>query len=134
MNMFSLGYTVRYWRKSVDELQNYWQRRFPGQRSRAIIIGLESNTEYGVRVAVYTQFGDSPEGSYFSHRTFRLPPQTPPQYVTVRQPRREKDKRVRLLGDIYMYKVEVEWRGISTSSDEEPLEGYMVRKDDICLS
>ncbi len=121
-----LGYKVRYWRKDRDELSNYWERRFPGQRSRAIIIGLESNTEYGVRAAVYTQFGDSPEGSYFSHRTFRLPPQTPPQYVSIRQPRREKDKRVRLFGDVYMYKLEVEWRGISTSSDEEPLEGYMV--------
>ena len=94
MNIFSLGYNVRYWRKNVDELQNYWERRFPGQRSRAIIIGLEANTEYGVRVLVYTQFGDSPESSYFSHRTFRLPPQLPPQYITIRQPRREKDKRV----------------------------------------
>jgi hypothetical protein len=28
-----------------------------------------------------------------------------------------------------MYKLEVEWRGISTSSDEEPLEGYMVRRN-----
>jgi hypothetical protein len=27
-----------------------------------------------------------------------------------------------------MYKLEVEWRGIFTSSDEEPLEGYMVRR------
>ena len=51
----------------------------------------------------------------------------PAQYVTIRQPRREKDKRVRLFGDVYMYKLEVEWRGIFTSSDEEPLEGYMVR-------
>ena len=123
---FSLGYTVRYWRKNLDELQNYWERRFPGQRSRAIIIGLESNTEYAVRAFVYTQFGDSPESSYFSHRTFRLPPLTPPQYVSIRQPRRDKDKRVRLFGDVYMYKLEVEWRGISTTSDEEPLEGYMV--------
>ena len=121
-----LGYTVRYWRKNLDELQNYWERRFPGQRSRAIIIGLESNTEYAVRAFVYTQFGDSPESSYFSHRTFRLPPLTPPQYVSIRQPRRDKDKRVRLFGDVYMYKLEVEWRGISTTSDEEPLEGYMV--------
>ncbi|CAF0857655.1 unnamed protein product [Rotaria sp. Silwood1] len=122
-----LGYTVRYWRKDVDELQNYWERRFPGQRSRAIIIGLQSNIEYGVRVSVYTQFGDSPESDYFSHRTFRLPPQTPPQYVSIRQPEREKDKRVRLFGNVYVYKLEVEWRGISTSSDEEPLEGYMVK-------
>ncbi|CAF1990480.1 unnamed protein product [Rotaria magnacalcarata] len=122
-----LGYTVRYWRKSLDELQNYWERRFPGQRSRAIIIGLDSNIEYTVRVSVYTQFGDSPESSYFSHRTFRLPPQTPPQYITIRQPRREKDKRTRLFGDVYMYKLEVEWRGISTTADEEPLEGYMVK-------
>jgi hypothetical protein len=125
----SLGYTVRYWRKAVDELQNYWERRFPGQRSRAIIIGLESNTEYAVRVFVYTQFGDSPESSYFSHRTFRLPPLLPPQYVSIRQPRREKDKRVKLFGDVYMYKLDVEWRGIFTSSDEEPLEGYMVRRN-----
>jgi hypothetical protein len=126
-NIFDLGYNVRYWRKSIDELSNYWERRFPGQRSRAIIIGLESNIEYAVRVFVYTQFGDSPESSYFSHRTFRLPPQTPPQYISIREPSRENDRRVRLVGDVYLYKLEVEWRGISTSSDEEPLEGYMVK-------
>jgi hypothetical protein len=123
-----LGYTVRYWRKNLDELQNYWERRFPGQRSRAIIIGLESNIEYAVRVFVYTQFGDSPESSYFSHRTFRLPPLIPPQYVSLRQPQRDREKRVRLFSDVYMYKLEVEWRGISTTADEEPLEGYMVRR------
>ncbi|CAF0979230.1 unnamed protein product [Rotaria magnacalcarata] len=122
-----LGYTVRYWRKDVDELQNYWERRFPGQRSRAIIIGLQSNIEYCVRVSVYTPFGDSPESDYFSHRTFRLSPQTQPQYISIRQPQSEKDKRVRLFDDIYTYKLEVEWRGISTSADEEPLEGYMVK-------
>jgi hypothetical protein len=127
-NYIYSGYNVRYWRKSRDELQNYWERRFPGQRSRAIIIGLESNTEYGVRVFVYTQYGDSPESSYYSHRTFRLPPQLPAQYISIRQPSHEKDKRVRLFGDVYMYKLEVEWRGIFTSSDEEPLEGYMVRR------
>jgi hypothetical protein len=27
-----------------------------------------------------------------------------------------------------MYKLEVEWRGIFTSAEEEPLEGYMVRR------
>jgi hypothetical protein len=129
LNLFSLGYNVRYWRKSMDELQNYWERRFPGQRSRAVIIGLEANTEYGVRVFVYTQFGDSPESSYFTHRTFRLPPQTPAQYISVRQPMSEKNKRVRLFSDIYTYKVEVEWRGISTTADEEPLEGYMVKRN-----
>ena len=123
-----LGYNIRYWRKDRDELQNYWERRFPGQRSRAIIIGLESNTEYAVRVFVYTQYGDSPESSYFSHRTFRLPPLLPAQYISIRQPRREKDKRSRIFGDLYMYKLEVEWRGIFTSADEEPLEGYMVRR------
>jgi hypothetical protein len=123
-----IGYTVRYWRKDRDELQNYWERRFPGQRSRAIIIGLEANTEYGVRVFVYTQFGDSPESSYYTHRTFRLPPQLPAQYISIRQPRQEKNRRVRLFADVYSYKLEVEWRQIFTSSDEEPLEGYMVRR------
>ena len=125
-NISNLGYTVRYWRKDLDELHNYWDRRFPGQRSRAIIIGLESNTEYAVRVAVYTQYGENQMSAYFSHRTFRLPPQLPPQYVTIRQPRLEKDRRIRLFGDVYVYKLEVEWRGISTSSEEEALEGYMV--------
>ena len=28
-NRFHLGYTVRYWVKARDELQNYWERRFP---------------------------------------------------------------------------------------------------------
>ncbi|CAF0946530.1 unnamed protein product [Adineta steineri] len=122
-----LGYNVRYWRKGLDELTNYWERRFSGQRSRAIIIGLEANTEYAVRVSVYTQFGDSPESSYFTHRTFRLPPLLPPQYISIRQPTRERDKRVQLFSDIYTYKIEVEWRGIWTSAEEEPLEGYMVK-------
>jgi len=123
-----LGYKVRYWRKDRDELANYWERSFPGQRSRAIIIGLEANTQYGVRVSVFTQFGDSPESSYFTHRTFRLPPQLPAQYISIRQPTSDSKKRVRLFGDVYMYRLEVEWRGIFTSSDEEPLEGYMVRR------
>jgi hypothetical protein len=82
---------------------------------------------------VYTQFGDSPEGSFFTHRTFRLPPLLPAQYISIRQPRREQDKRVQLFGDVYMYKLEVEWRGIFTSSDEEPLEGYMVKRKIVCL-
>lgn len=123
---FNSGYTVRYWRKGLDELSNYWERHFPGQRSRAVIIGLEPNTEYAVRVQVYTQYGDSPESSVFSHRTFRLRPQLPPQYISVRQPQGEKNRRVRLFADVYMYKLEVEWRGIFTSAEEEPLEGYMV--------
>lgn len=127
-NRFCLGYTIRYWRKDLDELSNYWERRFPGQRSRAIIIGLEPNTEYGVRAFVYTQYGDSPESSYFTHRTFRQAPLLPAQYISIRQPWREKNRRVRVFGDVYMYKLEIEWRGIFTSADEEPLEGYMVRR------
>ncbi|CAF0955687.1 unnamed protein product, partial [Didymodactylos carnosus] len=122
-----LGYNVRYWQEGLVELENYWDRRFPGQRSRAIIIGLEPNTEYKVRIFVYTQFGDSPESSEFSHRTFRLPPMTPPQYISIRQPRREKDRRVRILNELFMYRLEVEWRGISNTADEEPIEGYMIK-------
>ncbi len=36
---------------------------------------------------------------------------------------------MKLFGDVYMYKLDVEWRGIFTSSDEEPLEGYMVGRE-----
>jgi hypothetical protein len=122
-----LGYVVRYWRYDVEENQNYWRKRFLGQRSSAIIIGLEPDTVYFVRVYVFNSAGEGVESELFSHRTFRMAPQTPPQYVKVYQPERPKDKKVLLSDGREMYRLVVEWKGVSTDNNEEPLEGYYIK-------
>ena len=122
-----LGYIVRYWRFDQEENQNYWRKKFYGQRSNAIIIGLEPDTIYFVRVYVFNSAGESVESQLFSHRTFRRAPQTPPQYVKLYQPERPKDRKVLLSDKREMYRLTVEWRGISTDNNEEPLEGYYIK-------
>ena len=52
-----LGYVVRYWRGGLEENVNYWRKRFLGQRSSAVIIGLEPDTVYFVRVYVFNSAG-----------------------------------------------------------------------------
>lgn len=122
-----LGYVVRYWKYDLEENMNYWRKRFLGQRNSAIIIGLEPDTIYFVRVRVYNSAGESVESELFSHRTFRKAPMMPPQYVKVYQPEKPKDKKVMLPDKREMYKLFVEWKGVSTNNDEEPLEGYMIK-------
>jgi hypothetical protein len=122
-----LGYVVRYWRHDQEENQNYWRKRFLGQRSSAIIIGLEPDTIYFVRVYVFNSAGESVESQLFSHRTFRMAPQTMPQYVKVYQPERPKDRKTLLSDKREMFKLMVEWRGVSTNNNEEPLEGYYIK-------
>jgi hypothetical protein len=122
-----LGYVVRYWRYDQEENTNYWRKRFLGQRSSAIIIGLEPDTVYFVRVYVFNSAGESVESELFSHRTYRLAPQTFPIYVKVHQPERPKDRKILLSDKREMFRLEVEWRGISTSNNEEPLEGYYIK-------
>lgn len=122
-----LGYIVRYWRNDLYENMNYWRKKFEGQSNSAIIIGLEPDTVYFVRVHVYNSAGESVESELFSHRTFRKAPQTPPQYVKIYQPEKPKDRKVILSDKREMYRLIVEWRGISTNNDEEPLEGYMIK-------
>lgn len=122
-----LGYVVRYWRYDLEENQNYWRKRFLGQRSSALVIGLEPDTVYFVRVYVFNSAGESVESQLFSHRTFRKAPMTPPQYVKIYQPERPKDRKVILPDGREMFRLEVEWRGVSTENDEEPLEGYYIK-------
>jgi hypothetical protein len=122
-----LGYIVRYWRFDQEENMNYWRKRFPGQRNSAVIIGLEPDTVYFVRVRVYNSAGESVESELFSHRTFRKAPQMPCQYVRVYQPDKPKERRVMLPDRREMYRLNIEWKGVSTNNDEEPLEGYMIK-------
>ena len=122
-----LGYVVRYWRNDLYENSNYWRKRFKGQRSSAIIIGLEPDTVYFVRVYVYNSAGESVESQLFSHRTFRMAPQIPPQYVRITQPEKPKDRRVMLPNNREMFRLVIDWKGISTENNEEPLEGYYIK-------
>jgi hypothetical protein len=122
-----LGYVVRYWRHDQDENTNYWRKRFLGQRNSAVIIGLEPDTIYFVRVYVFNSAGESVESQLFSHRTFRMAPQMPPQYVRIQQAERPRDRKVLLPDKREMYKLIVDWKGISTNNNEEPIEGYYIK-------
>jgi hypothetical protein len=122
-----LGYLVRYWRFDQEENMNYWTKKFPGQRSSAIIIGLEPDTVYFVRAKVYNSAGESVESELFSHRTFRSAPLTFPQFVKIYQPERPKDRKIILPDRREMYRLIIEWKGVSTGNNEEPIEGYMIK-------
>ena len=128
-----LGYIVRYYRDGLDGDQNYWRKRFPGQRNNATIIGLEPDTFYYIMVYLYTSAGENTESQVTRHRTFRKAPQMPPQYVKIYQPERPKDRKILVnlhdnKGTVQeMYRIVVEWKGISTNNDEEPLEGYYIK-------
>ena len=56
-----------------------------------------------------------------------MAPQTPPQYVKIYQPERPRDRKTLLPDKREMFKLFVEWKGISTDNNEEPLEGYYIK-------
>lgn len=83
-----------------------------GQASEGLVIGLEPNTPYYFDVMVWNQAGNGPKSQYFIQRTLRTAPINMPVEVQV----------LRKSGTA----IEVSFRGVSTTSEEEPLEGYKV--------
>ena len=50
-----------------------------------------------------------------------------PQFVKIYQPERPKDRKVILPDRREMYRLIIEWKGVSTGNNEEPIEGYMIK-------
>lgn len=82
-------------------------------RNWALIVGLQPDTYYFVKVMVYNAAGEGPESERYLERTYRKAPQKPPSSVHVY--------------GVNPSTVRVVWRYVSPSQEEEPVIGYKIR-------
>ena len=108
-----IGYRIKYWRKDLDEITESQYLLSRSVEPHALIIGLQPNAYYWVRVMAYNSAGPGPESERFLERTFKLRPQKPPTAVQVY--------------GINPKTVQVTWRYVAPTVKEEPLTGYKVR-------
>lgn len=78
-----IGHRIKYWRKDLDEVTESQYLLSRSTNPNALIIGLQPNTYYWVRVMAYNSAGPGPESERFLERTFKLRPQKPPTAVQV---------------------------------------------------
>jgi len=108
-----IGHRIKYWRKDLNETTESQYLLSRSERPVALIIGLQPNAYYWVRVMAYNSAGPGPESERFLERTFKLRPQKPPTAVQVY--------------GINPSTIRVTWRYVAPSVHEEPLTGYKVR-------
>ncbi|XP_055604304.1 contactin isoform X2 [Uranotaenia lowii] len=107
-----IGHRLKYWKKEhKEEDAVYFLSRTT--RPWALIVGLEPDTYYFVKVMVYNAAGEGPESERYLERTYRKAPQKPPSSVNI--------------FGINPSTIRVVWRYISPSQDEEPVQGYKIR-------
>lgn len=103
---------LKYWKKDHrEEDAVYYLSRHT--RNWALIVGLEPDTYYWVKVMVYNAAGEGPESERFLERTYRKAPQKPPSSVHI--------------FGVNPSTIRVVWRYVSPSQEEEPVEGYKIR-------
>ncbi|XP_019880894.2 contactin-like [Aethina tumida] len=107
-----IGHRLKYWKKDTNEQDSvYYLSRTT--RPWAIIVGLQPDTYYFVKVMAYNAAGEGPESERYLERTYRKAPQKPPSSVHIFA----KDPST----------VKVVWRYVQPSLEEEPLQGYKIR-------
>ncbi|CAH0562661.1 unnamed protein product [Brassicogethes aeneus] len=107
-----IGHRLKYWKKDTNEQDSvYYLSRTT--RPWALIVGLQPDTYYFVKVMAYNAAGEGPESERYLERTYRKAPQKPPSSVFVYP----KDPST----------VKVVWRYVQPSLEEEPLQGYKIR-------
>lgn len=103
---------MKYWKRDFKEEDAvYYLSRTT--RNWALVVGLEPDTYYFVKVMVYNSAGEGPESERYLERTYRKAPQKPPSSVFVY--------------GVNPSTVRVTWRYVSPAQDEEPVSGYKVR-------
>merc|ERR1712020_725949 len=108
-----IGHRIKYWRRDLNETKDSQYLLSRTGKPVALIIGLQPNAYYWVRVMAYNSAGPGPESERFLERTFKLRPQKPPTAVQVY--------------GINPSTIRVTWRYVAPSVLEEPLTGYKVR-------
>ena len=78
-----IGHRIKYWRQDLNEISESQYLLSRSTEPHALIIGLQPNTYYWVRVMAYNSAGPGPESERFLERTFKLRPQKPPTAVNV---------------------------------------------------
>ncbi|XP_049844901.1 contactin [Schistocerca gregaria] len=107
-----IGHRLKYWKeKNREEDAVYYLSR--STRPWAIVVGLEPDTYYYVKVMAYNSAGEGPESERFLERTYRKAPQKPPSTVQV--------------FGVNPTTVKVLWRYVAPSAEEEPVIGFKVR-------
>lgn len=107
-----IGHRIKYWRRdNKEENSIYYLSRTT--RSWALIVGLQPDTYYYVKVMAFNSAGEGPESERQLERTYRKAPQKPPASVQVQ--------------GINPSTIRVVWRYVQAYDDEEPIIGYKVR-------
>ena len=78
-----IGHRIKYWRQDLREVEDSQYVLSRSTRNEALIIGLQPNTYYYVRVMAYNSAGPGPESERFIERTFKMRPQKQPTAVQV---------------------------------------------------
>ncbi|XP_071961512.1 contactin-3-like [Antedon mediterranea] len=106
------GYKIAYWTDDIPESSASIYTT-SGSGTVSIIDKLEAYTQYQFRVYAYTAGGKGPGSTIATARTYRSAPQTAPDNVRV------------TFGKQYN-QLNINWDKITTSSNEEQLQGYRV--------
>ncbi|KAK1129512.1 hypothetical protein K0M31_019233 [Melipona bicolor] len=107
-----IGHRIKYWKESnKEEDAVYYLSRTA--RPWALVVGLQPDTYYYVKVMIYNTAGEGPESERYLERTYRKAPQKPPSSVNVY--------------GVNPSTVRVVWRYVQPSLEEEPLIGYKIR-------
>ncbi|XP_037963096.2 contactin [Plutella xylostella] len=107
-----IGHRLKYWKQANKEEECiYYLSRTT--RNWALVVGLQPDTYYFVKVMAFNSAGEGPESERYLERTFRKAPQKPPASVNV--------------WAVNPSTVRVVWRYVQPTDEEEPLIGYKVR-------
>ncbi|XP_031782439.1 contactin [Nasonia vitripennis] len=107
-----IGHRIKYWKENGrEEDAVYYLSRTT--RPWSLVVGLQPDTYYYVKVMAYNSAGEGPESERYLQRTFRRAPQKPPSSVNVfgRNPT----------------SVRVTWRYVQNPNGEEPVIGFKIR-------
>lgn len=107
-----LGYRIKYWLRTDNESRAI-EAIIYGQTNHGMVIGLLPNTYYTFRVLVFNTAGFGPRSDVYFAKCYHLPPQDYPTEVDVLPNGKSSCK--------------VTFRGISTYTDEEPIQGYRIK-------
>lgn len=108
-----LGYRINYWIDQEEEETMALFKIIRNQTDHGLIIGLRENTNYMINVQALNTAGNGPKSENYRTKTLRAAPVEAPQDVRISIVDHEA--------------VLITWRGVYTTIDEEPLNGYTVR-------